>query len=80
MIPEHVGLGLAVPQATRSENLINLFHSAGHTIGIDSVHRIDPSIVNDILRRYEQSGYMYIPDGLVPYEPGRIILGSLDTY
>jgi len=79
LTPKHIGLGLALHQATRSENLVNLFHAAGHTIGIDTVRRIDTTIANDILRKYEQCGYIYIPSGIVPYQPGRIVLASFDN-
>ena len=69
-----MGLGLALHQATRSEKMVNIFHAAGHTVGIDTPRRIDSSIGNDILRRYEQNRYIYIPNGISPYTPGRIIL------
>ena len=39
LTPKHVGLGLALHQATRSEALLDLFHAASHTIGIDTVVR-----------------------------------------
>ena len=76
-----MGLGLALHQATRSEKMVNIFHAAGHTAGIDTLPRIDSSIDNDILRRYEQNGYIYIPTGigLSPYTPGRITLSSFDN-
>ena len=59
--------------------MVNIFHAAGHTAGIDTLCRIDSSIANDILRRYEQNGYMYIPTGISSYTPGRIILSSFDN-
>ena len=76
---KHVGLGLALHQATRSEK--KKIHAAGHTVGIYTLRRIDSSIGNDILRRYEQNGYIYIPTGISPYTPGRtcILLSSFDN-
>ena len=59
--------------------MVNIFHAAGHTVGIDTLCRIDSSIANDILRRYEQKGYIFIPNGISPYAPGRIILSSFDN-
>ena len=47
---------------------------SGHTVGIDTLCRIDSSIATDILRRYEQNGYIYIPTGIAPCTPGRLIL------
>ena len=80
LTPKHVCLGLALYQATRSEKMENIFHAAGHTVGIDTLRRIDSSIIgNDNLRRYEQNGYIYIPNGISPCTPGRIILSSFDN-
>lgn len=43
---KHVGLGLTLHQATRSEKLVDLFNSAGATIGIDTIRRLDTTIAN----------------------------------
>ena len=64
LTPKHVGLGLALHQATRSEMLVNLFHSANHTVGITTIRRIDNSIANNILERYLENGCVYIPDNV----------------
>lgn len=77
--PKHVALGLTLHQATRSEQLVKLFHAAGHTIGIDTVRRIDTTIANDILDKYEANGCVYLPEGIIPYKPGRLILSSCDN-
>ena len=62
LTPKHVGLGLTVHHATRSEGLIDLLHAAGNTTGIDTIHRIDTSIASSILNKYEDNGYIYIPN------------------
>ncbi|KAG1653559.1 Prolow-density lipoprotein receptor-related protein 1 [Nymphon striatum] len=36
---KHIGLGLALHQATRSESLVEMFPEANHTIGIDTEHQ-----------------------------------------
>ena len=79
LTPKHIGLGMTLHQATRSEQLINLFHAAGHTIGIDTVRCIDTTIANAVLDEYEANGYVYIPGNIVPYEPGHLILSSCDN-
>ena len=61
LTPKHVGLGLALHQATRSETLVNLFNSANHIIGINTIRRIDNSIANNVLERYIENGCVYIP-------------------
>ena len=37
LTPKHIGLGLTLHQATRSEKLVDLFHAAGHVIGMDTI-------------------------------------------
>ena len=59
--------------------MTNIFRAAGHTLGIDTLCRLDLSIANDILRGYEQNGYIYIPTGISPYTLGRTILLSFDN-
>ena len=59
--------------ACSEQMVLNIFQAAVHTVRIDTLHRIDSSIGNDILRGYEQNGYIYIPNGISPYTPGRII-------
>ena len=49
LTPKHVGLGLALHQATRPEALVELFHAANHTIVIDTVRRIDTTIAQNII-------------------------------
>lgn len=59
--PKHIGLGLAVHQATRSKDLVQLLNAAGHSISYESVMRIDTSIAQDVLQRYEDQGQVIIP-------------------
>ena len=79
LTPKHVGLGLTVHHATRSEALIDLLHAAGNTIGIDTIHRIDTSIASSILNKYEDNGYIYIPNEIYSYEKGGLIICSADN-
>ena len=65
LTPKHVGLGLTLHQATRSEALVELFHAANHTIVIDTVRRIDTTIAQNIIDRFAKNGYVYIPENIV---------------
>ena len=65
LTPKHLGLGLALHQATRSEALVELFHAANHTTGIDTVRRIDTTIAQNIIDRFAKNGYVYIPENIV---------------
>ena len=60
LTPNHIGLGLTLHQATRSEKLVDLFHAAGHTIGMDTITRIDTTIASDIIDTFNKNGHIYI--------------------
>ena len=49
LTPKHIGLDLARHHATCSKALLDLFHVADHTIGIDTVAKIDTLTAQDIL-------------------------------
>ena len=76
LTPKHIGLGLALHQAIRSENLVQLFNAANHTIGIDTVRRFDNAIANNVLDRFVGNGYVYIPHNI---EPDRFVQFSCDN-
>lgn len=61
LTPKHLGLGLTVHQATRSKELVQLLHSAGHSISYETVLRMDNSIANDVLVRYKENGNVFVP-------------------
>ena len=61
LTPKHVGLGLAVHQATRSKQLLHLLHSAGHSISYETVLRMDNTIANDVLQKYNENGNVFVP-------------------
>src|ERR1043165_8456198 len=44
LTPKHVGLGSTLHQATRSKQLVNLFHSAGHTVSYRDILKIDTAL------------------------------------
>ena len=73
---KHVGLGLALHQATHSEALVDMFHAANHTIGIETVRRIDTTIAENIVERFKQNGNTYIPENIIK---GHMIQCSLDN-
>ena len=76
---KHICIGLTLHHATRSEKLVDLLHAAGHTVGMDTIRRIDSTRATDILVRYEENGFVYIPYELETYSPGRIVLASCDN-
>ena len=61
LTPKHVGLGLAVHQATRYKQLLHLLHSVGHSISYETVLRMDNTIANDVLQKYNENGNVFVP-------------------
>ena len=59
--PKRIGLGMAVHQATRSEDLVQLLHAAGHSFIYDSVMKADTAIASDVLSRYNGNQKVVIP-------------------
>ena len=59
--PKHIGIGVAVRQATRSKDLVQLLHAAGHSISYESVLRADTTMANEAMKRYFENGEVYIP-------------------
>ena len=60
LTPKHLGIGLSVHQMTRSKEVIQLLHAAGHSISYDKVLRVDTSLGNSALASYEEDG-VFIP-------------------
>lgn len=69
MTPKHLGLGLALHQATRSKDLVNLFHAATHTAEYDTILRIDTAIANDVIQRFQENGNIMIPRNFLNVPP-----------
>jgi hypothetical protein len=42
--PKHIGLGTTLHQATRSKDLVQLFHKAGHCLSYDQLLKVDTSL------------------------------------
>ena len=64
LTPKHIGLGLALHKATRSENLVLLFNAANHSVGIKTVHRIDNAVAKNVLDKFVENEYVYVPDNI----------------
>ena len=64
--PKHVGLGCSLHQATRSKQLVELFHKAGHCISYKSVLQIDTSLAQATLRSLDPTSGGILPCNLVP--------------
>ena len=64
-IPQQLAVGLAVHQATRSKNLVNMLHGFGLSVEYNRVMRVESQIDATVLQRMEDDGGMYIPPDVV---------------
>lgn len=64
LTPKHVGIGLAIHQATRSKSLIELVHRAGHCASYDQVRRIDTTLASQNLQRFADHDNTPIPSNM----------------
>ena len=64
LTPKHVGLGLAIHQATRSKSLIELVHHAGHCASYDQVRRLDTTLGVHNLQKFADSNNTPIPSNV----------------
>jgi len=58
-------LGVTLHHLTRSKQVIQLIHEAGHCISYEGVQRVDTSIAKSELSRYMANGNMLVPSNLV---------------
>ena len=74
---KHIGIGVAVHQATRSKDLVQLLHAAGHSISYESVLRADTAIANEVIKKYFENGEVFVPSNFVGSElPGYIMYAN----
>lgn len=66
LTPKHIGLGATLHQATRSKQLVDLFHRAGHVISYRDILRIDTSLATSTLEKMDPTTGAVIPPNLVP--------------
>ena len=64
-MPQQLAVGLAVHQATRSKNLVNMLHGFGMSVEDNRVMRVESQIEATVLLRMEDDGGMYIPPDVV---------------
>lgn len=75
--PKHIGIGVAVHQATRSKGLVQLLHAAGHSISYESVLRTDTALANEAVKQYFDNGRVFIPQNFVNAKlPGYIMYAN----
>jgi hypothetical protein len=65
-IPKHIGLASTLHKATRSKDLVELLHKAGHCLSYDQVVQVDTSLAESTLKSMDQVTGAIIPSTLSP--------------
>ena len=77
LTPKHIGIGVTVHQATRSKDLVQLLHAAGHCISYESVLRADKTIASEAVNQYFKNGEVYVPHNFLGAKlPGYIMYAN----
>eukprot|EP00112_Aurelia_sp_Birch-Aquarium-sp1_P026470 Seg940.1 transcript_id=Seg940.1/GoldUCD/mRNA.D3Y31 product="hypothetical protein" protein_id=Seg940.1/GoldUCD/D3Y31 len=66
--PKHIGLTSTLHQATRSKDLVNIFHRAGHCLSYKQLLQVDTALANDTLQSVDQTTGAVIPKNFVANE------------
>lgn len=75
-MPQQLAVGLAVHQATRSKELVNMLHGFGMAVEYNRLMRVEAQIEATILQQIEENGGVYIPPDIVM---GRHIYFAVDN-
>lgn len=63
--PKHIGLANTLHQATRSKDLVGLFHKAGHCLSYEQVLQVDTSLAEHTLKSMDLATGAVIPSNIV---------------
>ena len=74
--PKHTGLGSTLHRLTRSRQIVDLFHKAGHIISYEQILQLDTALAESTLETMDPETGAVIPHGLVP---GRFTCYSADN-
>ncbi|MES9880098.1 MAG: hypothetical protein ABW185_04375 [Sedimenticola sp.] len=66
LTPKHIGLGSTLHQATRSKQMVELFHSAGHIASYRDILRIDTALAESTLKHMDHDTGTVVPPNLIP--------------
>ena len=63
--PKHIGLASTLHQATRSKDLVQLFHKAGHCLSCRQVKQVDTALAESTLQSMDPVTGTIIPPNIV---------------
>ena len=64
--PKHIGLTSTLHKATRSKDLVNLFHQAGHCLSYKQLLKIDTALAKNTLESMDPTSGAVVPENFVP--------------
>ena len=76
--PKHIGLASTLHQATRSKQLVQLFHKAGHVLSYRDVLRMDTSLAEETLKSTDEVNGAVIPPNITPGKFGHLCQKAVD--
>jgi hypothetical protein len=66
LTPKHIGLASTLHQVTRSKELVQLFHNAGHILSYHETMQLDTALAETTLKSMDLNTGAVIPPNLVP--------------
>ena len=75
-MPQQLAVGLAIHQATRSKELVNMLHGFGMAVEYNRLMRVEAQIEATVLHQIKENGGVYIPSDIVR---GRHIYFAVDN-
>lgn len=73
---QQLAVGLAVHQATRSKDLVNMLHGFGMSVEYNRIMRVEAQIEAAVLQRMEENAGVYLPPDIVR---GRHVFFAVDN-
>lgn len=74
--PKHLGLASTLHQATRSKELVQIFHNAGHVISYDNILQVDSALAKKTLDSMDPVTGAVTPPNFIP---GRFVHFTCDN-
>ena len=75
-MPQQLAISLAVHQAVRSKEIVNMLHGFGLAVEYNRLLRVEAQIEQCVLQRMEQNGGVFLPPNIVS---GRHIFFAVDN-
>lgn len=75
-MPQQLAVGLAVHQAIRSKEIVNLLHGFGMSVEYNRLLRVEAQIERSVLKRMEQEDGLFLPPDIVK---GRHVFFAVDN-